>query len=124
VSTSPPVAPVRIGDDERQRAVAVLGEHWAAGRLDAQEFDERTSQALSARNGHELALVFHDLPGAQASRRLALRSIGASERGRLLLAATSSAVVSGFLGLLVGVVADSYHAHAFVRHVLQLLPVH
>lgn len=115
---------VRIGDQERQQAVAVLGEHWAAGRLIAEEYDERTGQALIARTAQELALVFHDLPGQQTSGRPAFRALSASERGRLLLVASASAALAGVAGLVVGVGADSYHAHALVRHILQLLPVH
>jgi hypothetical protein len=53
---------LRIGDAERDAAVAALGEHFAAGRLDAQEYDERTSAAWAARSAGALVPLFEDLP--------------------------------------------------------------
>jgi hypothetical protein len=43
--------PLRIGDADRDRAVAALGDHFAAGRLTADEFDDRSSRAWQARTG-------------------------------------------------------------------------
>jgi hypothetical protein len=54
--------PVRIGDAERDRAVASLGDHFAAGRLTAEEFDQRMDQALKARFNEDLEPLFADLP--------------------------------------------------------------
>jgi hypothetical protein len=53
---------VRIGDAEREGAVAALGEHYAAGRLTLEEHDERTSRAFSARIAADLWPLFRDLP--------------------------------------------------------------
>nr|CAA9331885.1 MAG: hypothetical protein AVDCRST_MAG46-1477 [uncultured Nocardioidaceae bacterium] len=53
---------LRIGDAERDAAIAALGEHFAAGRLDAQEFDDRSSAAMSARSAGALVPLFADLP--------------------------------------------------------------
>ena len=53
---------VRIGDDEREAAVTALGEHYAAGRLTKEEFDERSEQAWSARTQAGLVPLFADLP--------------------------------------------------------------
>jgi hypothetical protein len=55
-------APIRIGDTERDRAIASLGDHFAAGRLTAEEFDQRTDQALKARFNEDLEPLFADLP--------------------------------------------------------------
>jgi hypothetical protein len=54
--------PIRIGDAERDRAIASLGDHFAAGRLTAEEFDQRTDQALQARFNSDLDPLFVDLP--------------------------------------------------------------
>ena len=54
--------PIRIGDAERDRAIASLGDHFAAGRLTAEEFDQRTDQALQARFNSDLEPLFVDLP--------------------------------------------------------------
>ena len=56
--------PIRIGDAERDRAIASLGDHFAAGRLTAEEFDQRTDQALQARFNSDLEPLFVDLPRA------------------------------------------------------------
>jgi Domain of unknown function (DUF1707) len=53
---------VRIGDAERDRAVATLGDHFAAGRLTREEFDERIEQAMQARFDRDLRPLFVDLP--------------------------------------------------------------
>lgn len=53
---------VRIGDVERDRAVAELGDQFAAGRLNREEFDERAEQALRARFDADLVPLFADLP--------------------------------------------------------------
>ena len=54
--------PQRIGDAERDAAVEALRAHHAAGRLDLGEFDDRMSQALSARTQDQLTPLFRDLP--------------------------------------------------------------
>jgi TM2 domain-containing membrane protein YozV len=56
---------LRIGNTEREAAVRELGEHYAAGRLDAAEYEERTSAAYAARTAEDLAPLFADLPREQ-----------------------------------------------------------
>jgi len=58
---------LRIGDVERERAVTALGEHFAAGRLTRDEFDERSEAAWAARTEAELAPLFTDLPSLYAA---------------------------------------------------------
>ena len=60
---------LRIGDAEREAAVSALGEHYAAGRLTKQEYDERADRALAARTQMELFPLFADLPRPQAAGR-------------------------------------------------------
>lgn len=65
-SRSPdPGQPRRIGDAERQAAVTELSDHYAAGRLDRAEFDQRSEAALTARTGAELVPLFADLPSTR-----------------------------------------------------------
>jgi hypothetical protein len=54
--------PQRIGDAERDQAAEYLREHMAAGRLNAAEFDERLTAALSAKVQTDLDRLFADLP--------------------------------------------------------------
>ncbi|KAB1504204.1 DUF1707 domain-containing protein [Corynebacterium sp. 320] len=53
---------VRISDAERTTAIEALGSHFAEGRLDLQEYDERISSATEARTQQELDHLFTDLP--------------------------------------------------------------
>ena len=66
--------PQRIGDAERDRAVELLREHHAVGRLTAEEFDERLGTALSARTSLDLDPLFADLPGPRPGQGLATTS--------------------------------------------------
>ena len=59
---------IRIGDAEREAAVTALGEHYAAGRLTKDEFDERSARAYAARTRSELWPLFTDLPRPEADR--------------------------------------------------------
>jgi hypothetical protein len=62
---------IRVSDAERDRAVAELSEHYQAGRLTLEEFDDRSSQALRARTGSDLDGLFTDLPKGAAPSVLA-----------------------------------------------------
>lgn len=53
---------MRIGDADREEAVALLGEQYALGRLSKDEYDERSDAAWSARTQGDLAPLFADLP--------------------------------------------------------------
>jgi hypothetical protein len=58
----PEPAEVRVSDEQRERAVAEIREHYAAGRLDSEEFDERVQAAYRARTERELSALHADLP--------------------------------------------------------------
>jgi hypothetical protein len=49
-------------DDERDQAISKLTDHFQAGRLTTEEFDERSGLALRARTQGELSALFADLP--------------------------------------------------------------
>jgi hypothetical protein len=66
----------RIGDAEREAAIAALGEHYAAGRLTKQEYDERAEVAWSARTESALRPLFVDLPPLPGSRPAARQTPG------------------------------------------------
>ena len=53
---------LRVSDAERQAVTDRLSEHFAAGRLDQAEFDERVSQAMNAKTRGDLSGLFADLP--------------------------------------------------------------
>jgi hypothetical protein len=53
---------LRVGDAERDKASAALGEHFAAGRLTSEEHDERLTAIWHAKTNADLTAVFRDLP--------------------------------------------------------------
>ena len=57
-----PAPEPRIGDLERDAAITALGEHYAAGRITKEEYDERAGFALRARTAADLRPLFVDLP--------------------------------------------------------------
>ena len=52
----------RITDGDRETAVQALGEHYATGRLDKAEYDERADRAWAARTDTDVTPLFTDLP--------------------------------------------------------------
>jgi hypothetical protein len=58
---------LRAGDADRDRAAAVLGIHFAAGRMTADEFGDRLAAALGARTIADLRRVLADLPGMEVT---------------------------------------------------------
>ncbi|HET7017569.1 MAG TPA: DUF1707 domain-containing protein [Streptosporangiaceae bacterium] len=60
-----PAGSMRVSDADRDRALAELTEHYQAGRLDTEEFNDRSGRALQARTGQELTGLFTDLPQDQ-----------------------------------------------------------
>ena len=53
---------IRVSDAERNAVAEQLGAHYADGRLDQAEFDERISQTMAAKTRGDLAGLFDDLP--------------------------------------------------------------
>ena len=68
---------LRPSDDDRERLVAQLREHFAADRLTAEEFSERVSGVYAAVTLAELDEATRDLPDLTSSRKEALaREVG------------------------------------------------
>ena len=64
---SAPGPQTRISDADRERAMADLAGHYADGRLDHEEYDERLDAIWTARTRADLAVLFHDLPRPQVT---------------------------------------------------------
>jgi hypothetical protein len=58
---------VRIGDADRDRLAAVLGTHYAAGRLDTTGLSERLDVVYAAELREQAAAVLADLPPLEAA---------------------------------------------------------
>jgi hypothetical protein len=105
-----PPGDLRASDADRDRALSELNGAFQAGRITADEFDQRSGEALSARTEKQLAALLADLPlhdAAAASpsaleqvhrRVIAARSVmGASAVAAvsLSIASVSNALGSG-----------------------------
>ncbi len=96
-----PPGDLRVSDADRDRALAELSDAFRVGRITADEFDQRSGQALAARTGKVLTTLLADLPVDRAAATpataadLALRVLGG--RGVMVvsaLAATTFAAVA------------------------------
>jgi hypothetical protein len=63
----------RLSDADREAAVASLSEHYAVGRLDKDEFDERSDAVWTAKTRGDLAPVFADLGSSPSEGRRDVR---------------------------------------------------
>lgn len=103
----------RIGDAERDEAVALLQEHLAAGRLDNTEFNDRLDTALEAKTQGELVPLFADLPGRRPGDPApapvpAVRSVGTDELERRKR--IGSIVIGSLwpLGIVLGIITQQW----------------
>lgn len=98
---------MRVSDAERQAVADRLAAHYADGRLDQAEFDERSTRAMSAKTRADLEGLLDDLPEpgmrgsgpAGASGIPAFRGNGSMSRRRrghplLALAVVAIVVIS------------------------------
>lgn len=53
---------IRISDAERESALSALGEHMSAGRLDIDEYGERSAKVTAAKTRADVLGLFDDLP--------------------------------------------------------------
>ena len=53
---------LRIGATERDAAIAAIGAHLVAGRLELDEYERRVTAATEARTPADVRLLFADLP--------------------------------------------------------------
>jgi hypothetical protein len=74
-SAEPDRVRMRASDAEREEALRTLAAHYAEGRLDQPEFDQRADAALVAVTREELSRLFADLPGRELApaREMAMR---------------------------------------------------
>jgi hypothetical protein len=58
---------IRVSDADRNAVAELLTQHYAEGRLDQAEFDERLGRTMAAKTRGDLAGLFDDLPEADAA---------------------------------------------------------
>ncbi len=85
-----PAGDFRVSDADRDQALSELSAAFQAGRITADEFDQRSGQTLRSRTGRELTALLADLPVESVP---ATRS-SASDPARRVAAARVAAVAA------------------------------
>jgi hypothetical protein len=92
-----PSGDIRLSDADRDRALAELHEALRDGRITADEFDERSAQALASRTGLELTALLADLPpdSSPAARATVMEPAGSRVlASRIATVGSAAAAVS------------------------------
>ena len=91
-----PRGALRVSDADRDRAVSELSEAFQAGRITADEFDQRSAQALGARTGEELSTLLEDLPvdRAPAAQAANVDQVHRALAARIVTGASAAAVTA------------------------------
>ena len=87
---------LRVSDQERDRAAFGLRRHYEAGRLTAEELEDRVADAYRSVTRADLARLFDDLPRV-ASRRAMAEGFASRQRHALRHPAVTYARVNGAL---------------------------
>ncbi|MFJ7210177.1 DUF1707 domain-containing protein [Amycolatopsis sp. NPDC098790] len=77
--TEVPSPQLRISDQNRESALSALGEHMSAGRIDIDEYGERSARITAAKTRGELVDIFADLPAPHPRYEDAPQAIAAPE---------------------------------------------
>jgi Domain of unknown function (DUF1707) len=91
-----PAGGLRVSDADRDRALCELSDAFQAGRITADEFDQRSEQAIGARTGNELTGLLADLPLDDAIARRAT-ALEQAHRVRAIRIAIGAAAGAAFV---------------------------
>jgi hypothetical protein len=72
---------LRVSDAEREAVRGRLAEHFAAGRLDQAEFNDRVARAMSAKTRADLRGLFADLSEQGLRQCQSFRGVAAARQG-------------------------------------------
>jgi hypothetical protein len=114
-----PPGDLRVSDADRDLALAELSEHFQAGRLTADEMQERTDQALAARTGQELSAIMADLPVVRPGASVAPVSKAPERRGLHWTPVTTALLVAA---VAVAIAAEAMFSRPGHQFSLWLIP--
>jgi hypothetical protein len=108
-----PPADLRVSDADRQAVADQLSKHFGDGRLDQAEFDQRLSQAMSAKTYRDLDGLLTDLPPTQASGGSGLPPAGGGHvTGRAAGSVPQRRIVRPLLLVVAAIAVVSIAGHA------------
>jgi hypothetical protein len=96
-----PAGDLRVCDADRDRALAELSDAFQAGRITAEEFDQRSRRALDSRTGNDLMALLADLPHDRGCTEAALTSKAHREVAKWTVIGTSAAAATSLAALAV-----------------------
>ena len=106
-----PSVQMKASDADRDAVLSGLSEHFQAGRLTADEFEDRAGQALAARTWGELRDLLQDLPTGPAGPRVPVTgTTGALPQRPLGRTVLVPIVVLAGIGIAVAMSAGTAHA--------------
>src|ERR1700742_252756 len=108
----PAPADLRVSDAERQAVADQLSKHFADGRLDQAEFDERLSQAMGAKTYRDLDGLLTDLPPTGTGGGAGLPPAGGRVTGRATGSVPQRRIAHPVLLIVAAVIALSIASHA------------
>ena len=103
---------IRVSDAERSTVAELLSQHYADGRLDQAEFDERVSRTMAAKTRGDLAGLFDDLPETGPAGASPAEHVGPGQAQHGGPGARGG-IVRPFLLLLLVFVCANFAWHAF-----------
>src|SRR4051812_21070131 len=89
---------IRVSDSERERAADTLRHHYADGRLDSDELEDRIERAYHATTRGDLAALVRDLP-SDRGRRARVAAANANRHAWRAHLSSYAAVNGGLVGL-------------------------
>jgi hypothetical protein len=105
-------ADLRVSDADRQSVADQLSQHFADGRLDQAEFDERLSQAMNAKTYRDLDGLLTDLPSTGTGGGAGLPPAGGTVTGRAAGSVPQRRIVRPVVFIVLAVIALSIASHA------------
>jgi hypothetical protein len=117
-----PSVQMKASDADRDAVLSDLSEHFQAGRLTADEFEDRTGRALAARTWGELRDLLQDLPAGPAGPAVPITATTSASPQRPL-GRTVLVPILVLAGIAIAVAMSAGTTHARWGIVWLLLPV-
>ncbi len=104
---------IRVSDAERNAVAELLGQHYADGRLDQAEFDERVGRTMAAKTRGDLTGLFDDLPEAETGAAGPRGPVGPSASYQVRRRRSGGGIVRPLLLLALIFICANIAWHAF-----------
>src|SRR5689334_1144899 len=114
---------IRVSDAERNAVAELLGQHYADGRLDQAEFDDRIARTMAAKTRGDLSGLFDDLPETGPSGTGPAGPGGQADTGPFRGPRRRGGIVRPLLLLLLVFICANFAWHAFTASLFFVQPL-